>query len=263
MSIDNTQEMSRPFSQILSILKITKPKHFFNFIRSPHNTIRKIKYHYRRVPERDFMEFLANKLMDSSADLDSVYRDYANKLEVWDEIKGKLAIYPNGYGQQMTRELPALYLSVRLLKPNLIVETGVSAGASSAYILEALHDNGKGDLYSIDLPPDNIPEGKESGWIVPKYLRSRWKLLIGDSKEILEPMLKDLKEIDCFLHDSLHTYEHMLWEYNTAWNYVRRGGLLLSHDVGANDAFLDFVEKNATSTSDYRVFHVLGGFLKL
>ena len=255
--------MSCHFNQILSILKITKPQHFFKLISSPHNTIRKIKYHYRRVPERNFMEFFANKLMCSAGDLDSVYEDYANKRKVWDEIGDKLSAYPSGYGQQMTRELPILYLSVRLLKPNLIVETGVSSGASSAFILEALHDNAKGHLYSIDLPPDNIPEGKESGWIVPEYLRSRWKLLIGNSKVILKPLLEDLKEIDCFIHDSLHTYEHMSWEFKTAWNHLRRGGLFLSHDVGANDAFLDFADKNETSVSDYRVFHVLGGFLKL
>jgi len=45
-----------------------------------------------------------------------------------------------------------LYVIVRLLKPEKVVETGVAAGVSSAFILEAMDDNGIGTLYSIDLP---------------------------------------------------------------------------------------------------------------
>jgi predicted O-methyltransferase YrrM len=214
------------------------------------------------VPERIFVEFIAKKLMRSSKDVDLAYLDYENNRKLWDGIKEKLSTYPNGYALQMTQELPLLYLSVRLLKPELILETGVSSGASAAYILQALHDNGKGRLYSIDLPPDNLPESKTSGWVVPEYLRKKWDLLIGDSKDLLLPLLVNLNKIDCFLHDSLHTYDHMIWEFRAAWNYLRTGGLFLSHDVGANDAFLDFIEEKGISFKDYRVFHVLGGLLK-
>ena len=208
------------------------------------------------------MEFVANKLLCSATDLDLAYVGNENNRKLWDGIQEKLSTYPKGYALQMTQELPLLYLSVRLLKPEFILETGVSSGASAAYILQALHDNGKGKLYSIDLPPENLPESKTSGWVVPGYLRKRWDLLIGDSKDLLLPLLVNLKGIDCFLHDSLHTYEHMIWEFRAVWNYLRAGGLFLSHDVGANDAFLDFIEEKGISFRDYRVFHVLGGFLK-
>lgn len=33
----------------------------------------------------------------------------------------------------------------------------------------------------------------------------------------------------------------------------------MSHDVGANDAFLDFMKELISGRYDYRVFHVLGG----
>ncbi len=162
----------------------------------------------------------------------------------------------------MTRELPALYLLIRLIKPDCIIETGVSSGASSAHILCALHDNEQGTLHSIDLPPDSLPEGKESGWIVPKYLRSRWHLHIGDSKQLLKQLLNSTGQIDCFFHDSLHTYDHMLWEFRTAWEYLKPGGLFMSHDVGRNMAFFDFMKENNIKWRDYRVFHILGGFVK-
>lgn len=79
----------------------------------------------------------------------------------------------------MTKELPVLYLTVRLIKPETIVETGVSSGSSSAYILRALYDNQKGKLYSIDLPPVfhvlggfQKPDTRRSLLILPKYQSS-------------------------------------------------------------------------------------------
>jgi hypothetical protein len=231
-------------------------------IVSPSHAFKAFKYHYRRVSEREFVEFLAKKWNCSSGDVYAAYQDYENNIALWEEIKEKLAIYPGAYGLQMTKELPALYLLTRLIKPDCIVETGVASGASSAYILRALHDNRSGQLYSIDLPPDNFPKGKTSGWLVPQYLKSRWTLHIGDSKDLLEPLLSDLGQIDCFIHDSLHIYDHMLWEFRTAWSYLRSRSLFLSHDVGANDAFFDFMNEKGIPWKYYRVLHVLGGFQK-
>ncbi len=50
----------------------------------------------------------------------------------------------------------------------------------------------------------------------------------------------DLKEIDVFLHDSIHTYENMMFEYKTSWPYIKKGGILLSDLMPANSAFFDF-----------------------
>lgn len=46
-----------------------------------------------------------------------------------------------------------LYALVRILQPRVAIETGVAEGVSSAFFLQALEDNGDGQLYSIDLPP--------------------------------------------------------------------------------------------------------------
>jgi len=53
---------------------------------------------------------------------------------------------------------------------------------------------------------------------------------------------KNVGEIDIFLHDSDHSYQNMLWEFQTAWKYLKAGGLLLSHNIDANDAFSDFCQ---------------------
>jgi predicted O-methyltransferase YrrM len=249
-------------NQFISVLKITKARHLLAFFQSPKDSYKKFRYHYRRVSENEFIRFLAKKLNVPSKDVHFIYLDYARNDKIWAEIRHGLNIYANSYALQMTKELSTLYQTVRLYKPDYILETGVSSGASSTYILQALHDNGKGRLFSIDLPPDNLPEGKMSGWLVPPNLRDRWSLHIGDPRKLLEPLLEELGKIDCFLHDSLHTYDHMMWEFETVWYYLRPGGLFLSHDVGANDAFLDFMLQKSISWRDYRIFHVLGAFLK-
>ncbi len=37
--------------------------------------------------------------------------------------------------------------------------------------------------------------------------------------------------VDLFYHDSLHTYDHMFWEFGTALPYLSPRGLLASDDV--------------------------------
>lgn len=209
-------ESGKLLKQLLYIAKTTKLKHIFNAIKSPDHAISVFKYHYRRVADREFAEFFARQWGCSDDDIDQAYNGLSNNAPCWKEIKENLSIYPGQYGLQMTIELPSLYLLIRLTRPDIVVETGVSSGASSAYILCAMHDNNKGRLYSIDLPPDNLPAGKSSGWLVPHRLKSRWSLHIGDSKELLEPLFNAIGKIDCFIYDSLHTYEHMMFEFRTS-----------------------------------------------
>ena len=143
----------------------------------------------------------------------------------------KLKNFPGPYrlGATPQFDCETIYLLVRCLKPEAVVETGVCYGASSAYILQALNENGRGVLYSIDL--GNAPNEPPSDYFVPRHLRDRWHLIIGDSKEKLPQLLERLGRIDLFHHDSLHTYEHMMWEYGTALPHLHPHGVLSSHDV--------------------------------
>ena len=133
------------------------------------------------------------------------------------------------------------YVAIRAFQPETIVETGVANGVSSAYILLALQKNERGVLHSVGLnDPHYLPTGKPLGWFVPESLKSRWNVLTGDSRSVLAPLLAKLGTIDVFIHDSLHTYEHMLWEYRTAFPFLRPGGLLFSDDAAWNSAFPEF-----------------------
>ncbi|CAN5574289.1 hypothetical protein BH11BAC1_BH11BAC1_23140 [soil metagenome] len=143
-----------------------------------------------------------------------------------------------------------LYFILRCLKPEIVVESGVSHGASSWNILNALHKNKKGTLYSIDLPDKdgirlfNVTNfKKEIGWVVPDVLRDRWQLQLGDAKKLLPELLRKLGAIDVFFHDSDHSYDFMTFEFNEAYPFLKNGGLVISDDVHLHGAFEEFVDQ--------------------
>ena len=170
-----------------------------------------------------------------------------------------------------------LYLLVRKLRPEIVVETGVARGFSSAYMLLAMHQNGRGHLYSIDLPAQQVAveedparashrytlsDGQkhsqyEIGYIVPEYLKHRWTLLLEDARQALPELLNKLGTIDIFYHDSLHTYEHMNFEFDAAWPHLKEGGLLLSDDVLWNNAFHEICKAQGKKPMIYRSFGML------
>ena len=151
-----------------------------------------------------------------------------------------------------------LYALLRQLGPSVAVETGVCNGVSTAFLLLALEKNGTGVLHSIDLPefagrdyePDAfwegkggavVPAGKEPGWMIPDELRSRWRLTIGRSQDLLPDLLRDLGPIDFFMHDSEHSYECMSFEFRSAYPALRPGGVLVADDFNWNEALAELV----------------------
>ncbi len=187
---------------------------------------------------------------------DELLRQFASIRKASDfqkEISSRLSDGGRSYYGEVQSPFE-LYAIVRCLSPENIVETGVASGVSSAYLLLALHDNDKGTLYSVDLPNHELeyfprlglspvsilPEDKPPGFVVPKSLTQRWKLSLGPTREVLPKLLEELGSIDIFFHDSEHTLENMLFEYNQAWPRIRKGGILLSDDIGFNTAFDSF-----------------------
>lgn len=139
-----------------------------------------------------------------------------------------------------------MYVAVRAFQPRVMVETGVFYGGMSAMILTAMRENGGGRLYSIDLPieEDGLSAHLRGG-LVTDDLRPNWQLILGDSRIELPRLLNELGEIDAFNHDSLHTTQHMTWEYETAWSYIKPGGVLSSHDIVMTPSWRRFCRNRA------------------
>jgi Methyltransferase domain len=135
-----------------------------------------------------------------------------------------------------------LHALVRLLRPAHVVEVGVSSGVSSAYLLDALDQNGAGTLHSVDRPsrpPRNpgargttqsswsLPPGTSSGWAVPFALRKRWDLRLGDKAEVLPILAEELPRIDLFVYDVPHEDSATRAELRTLDRRIPPGGVVI------------------------------------
>ena len=139
----------------------------------------------------------------------------------------------------LTRHLPA----------TTIVETGVGHGVTSRGVLEALLANGAGHLWSIDVPPLTISaRTPEIGVAVPGDLRegdlrASWSYVRGSSRRRLPALLRELGEIDLFVHDSRHSTRNVLFECERAFAALRPGGFLVVDDLDGNRGFTRFISR--------------------
>jgi len=160
----------------------------------------------------------------------------------------------------------SLYVILRAIKPEVVVETDVAFGKSTSLMLLALEHNEKGKLYSVDLPnkEDNIMgDGAKTstgiygtGFLVPDYLKKNWILKIGNSLKCLPEITKKVNHIDVFLHDSLHTYDHVNSELKIIYPKMKKGSVILCDNIDKDSglAFNDFLNENKLVGFAYRDF---------
>ena len=175
-----------------------------------------------------------NKLQDHIA-------DFFNNLKS-EKYPSKKKPYPTEYSIDDKSGL-FLYLLCKITKPEQVVETGVAYGLSTMYVLQALEENKKGSLHSIDGVFSPWQTKEMIGTAIPSNLKNRWNFHFGSSTKNLNNVLSSMSSVDIFLHDSLHTYKNMMFEFEMAWPYISSGGFLISDDVGDNNAFYDFCTK--------------------
>lgn len=189
-------------------------------------------------------------------------KNFKEKLDIISQLYDKLEHSSDPNKQNSHTQLKhlskfeILYFLVRKLKPQVVAETGVAAGESTGYILQALKDNDIGKLYSIDLPfqwyvygdnhtlhLDSLPAGKHPGYLIPEHLKRNWELILGDTHDKLPKLLNKLGKLDIFFHDSEHTEKTMIFEYESCWPYIKKGGYLISDDIDYTKAFSKFSKK--------------------
>jgi hypothetical protein len=130
----------------------------------------------------------------------------------------------------------------RALRPQVVVETGVAYGVTSAFILLALKLNARGSLHSIDLPPLASDADESVGALVPAALQGRWHLHRGSSRRVMPSLLANVGPVDVFIHDSLHTYWNMKREFTLVSKYLASDYCLVADDIQGNDAFAQWIQ---------------------
>ena len=205
-------------------------------VRDPRRALLRVGLRSRLVrrdvqtERRQLLELLSSRYNVDGEALRAEYRESA--FRAWFlRRRADLDRFPGPYRHGTTGHfgLEALYLLVRAARPRTIVETGVLYGASSAHLLAALARNGDGMLHSVEIGRDASEPPHE--FFVPEGLRVHWRLIIGDSRRELPALLQQCSPVGMFYHDSLHTYDHMTWEFKTAAPCLGPGGLLASDDV--------------------------------
>jgi predicted O-methyltransferase YrrM len=193
--------------------------------------------------------------------------DYVEKYRRDLEYKYKATYFP---GWVSIERALFLYWATRKMNPQIVVQTGVCNGLSTAFITLALVKNEtRGLLHAIDLPavfdPTDaswtkegkvyglfIPEGKDSGWLVPDKYRDRLRLHQGDAKKLLPSLLESLNFVDMFYHDSDHSYNHMTFEFNEIKRRLTLGGLVVADDIAWNSSLWDFADREGAPAYNFK-----------
>lgn len=135
-----------------------------------------------------------------------------------------------------------------LISPeSAILETGTYGGFTTAIIAFVLDRNGfNNNLFTIDLPTSEMVtqvhhiDVSSIGSCIPDRLRKYVIQIFNDAKVALPSILAD-NCVELFIHDSLHTITHMMFEYVVSRTLMPPYSILASDDILWNSSFVEFV----------------------
>jgi hypothetical protein len=125
------------------------------------------------------------------------------------------------------------YAFVRILKPHVVVETGVDKGLGSVTLCSALMRNAAegfpGRYFGTDKDPD-------AGFLLTEPYSSVGEILYGDSIQSLQ----SIPEIDVFINDSDHSADYERREYEVVAPKLGAHGLILGDNSHCTDVLARF-----------------------
>ena len=124
------------------------------------------------------------------------------------------------------------YALVRAIQPEHVVETGTHLGLGSCAIAAALLRNGHGRLTTIDIEAS-------SGYLIG----APWANVIDRCTGSSIDVLAGLRNVDMFLHDSLHTYDYETKELAAVEPNLRADATILSDNAHDSAALSDWAER--------------------
>jgi predicted O-methyltransferase YrrM len=157
---------------------------------------------------------------------------------------------------------PYLYYLARLLKPEVIVETGVAAGHSSQAFLMAIRKNGRGRLYSSDFPYFRLDHPEQYiGIVVDEELKEDWELHIEGDEVNLPRILQKVRKVDLVHYDSDKSYRGRALALKALSPLLGAESIVLMDDIQDNAFFLDTVA--GLADDQWRVFGYQGKYVGL
>jgi hypothetical protein len=80
----------------------------------------------------------------------------------------------------------------------------------------------------------------ETGAAVTDACRPRWTYVEGSSRQRLPDVIREVNQVDVFIHDSLHTAKNTRFEMDRVAAVMRPGGIMLIDDISTHDGFTSF-----------------------
>ncbi len=152
--------------------------------------------------------------------------------------------------------LALLHWLVRLLRPETVLETGVASGASSRAILEGLHTNGAGHLFSSDL--SHVIPSEHAGLCVDPEMRGRWTLLHEGDRKNIPRLLASAGSIDLVHYDSAKDPNEMRWVLSQTAPLLTSSAVVVLDDVNRHGLMQELVQTTDQSWFIFRNAAVLG-----
>jgi hypothetical protein len=216
------------------------------FTRAPREAVRYVfggheldNFTYEIANREELATFIATALKADRAAAVTYIDELDDDRAFHDAIRARLASRRDRNAQMPVGRRLGWYVAARMLKPELVVETGVHDGLGSAVFLRALEKNAaegvEGRLLSFDIRSD-------VGWLIPDELRGRHELVVGDSIARMPDAVGD-RRVGLFLHDSDHRYQYETAEFETVRPLATPGAVLMSDNSHSCTALQDFCKR--------------------
>jgi len=129
------------------------------------------------------------------------------------------------------------YMLVRILKPKIVVETGVEKGLGACVLTSALMKNAqegyKGFYYGTEID-------ETAGNLFTELYNRFGRILFGDSIHTLKEFPE---KIDLFIHDSDHNASYEMKEYRTVKDKLSNNAYIISDNAHSTDSLLNFAKE--------------------
>jgi hypothetical protein len=177
------------------------------------------------ITKRD-IQFICSYIMEPIND--NELKDF-----IINKTKNSKFSYKADYRVDFGRRL-GWYCFARIIKPKIIVETGIDKGLGSILLCRALQKNSEegffGRYYGTDINED-------AGYLLDGVYKNFGEILYGDS---IESLKKFDKEIDIFINDSDHSPDYEYNEYLIIKEKLSTDGVILGDNCDSCDKLSKF-----------------------
>jgi predicted O-methyltransferase YrrM len=198
-------------------------------------------FYYRLTP--DNQDHLAWLISHITGETHARVMSFFEELQCDDALRSHIttALQASGYGRDIKVEYArrlGWYAMVRVLKPKVVIETGIDHGVGSCVIASALLRNAvegaPGRYYGTEIR-------RTAGKLFAKPYSGTGEILYGDS---IESLSQFVGQIDLFINDSDHSGEYEYREYQAIENKLSSKGVILGDNAHATDSLSRFSKES-------------------